>query len=63
MVPAIAYTFAAMLAHQLKLKTRTELQIGVCIWPDEDSRFSGIGHASQPDVFKGKAISKFTFLC
>ena len=28
MVLAIAYTFAAMLVHQLKLKTRTELKIG-----------------------------------
>ena len=25
MVPAIAYTFATMLVHQLKLKTRTNL--------------------------------------
>ena len=25
MVPAIAYTFATMLVHQLKLKTRTKL--------------------------------------
>lgn len=28
MVLATAYTFAAMLVHQLKLKTRTELKIG-----------------------------------
>lgn len=30
MVLAIAYTFAAMLVHQLKLKTRTELKLGAC---------------------------------
>lgn len=29
MVPAISYTFAAMLVHQLKLKTRTEIKMGI----------------------------------